>query len=64
MEDCQALSELLSSSTSLEWLDIGENAPPSEAIELIISGPYDNTTQLIMTNSQFPFRMQSYCHQC
>ena len=44
VEDCQALSELLSSSTSLKELDISFNALPSEAVELIISGLHHNTS--------------------
>ena len=44
VEDCQALSELLSSSTGLKKLGIGGNALPREAVELIISGLHHNTT--------------------
>ena len=44
VKDCQALKELLSSSTSLKNLDIGYNDLPPEAIELIISGLHHNTT--------------------
>ena len=44
MEDCQALRELLSSSTSLKELNISWNDLPPEAIELIISGLHHNTT--------------------
>ena len=43
VEDCQALSELLSS-TSLKKLDISWNHLPLEAVELIISGLHHNTT--------------------
>ena len=55
VEDCRALSELLSSSTSVEWLDISWNDLPPEAVELIINGLYGNTTlkQLIITDSHF-----------
>jgi len=42
VEDCQALSKLLSSSTSLKELNISWNALSSEAIELVISGLYHN----------------------
>ena len=54
VKDCQALSELLSSSKSLKELHIGGNALPPEAAELIISGLSSNTTLewLWMTNSQ------------
>ena len=53
VEDCQALSELLSSSTSLKKLDISDNDLPPEAVDLIISGLHHNTTLewLIMWNS-------------
>ena len=44
MEDCRALSELLSSSTSLKKLHINGNDLPPEAVELIISGLNHNTT--------------------
>ena len=44
MEDCRALSELLSLSTSLKELDISFNHLPPEAIELIICGLHHNTT--------------------
>ena len=55
VEDCQALSELLSSSTSLKELNIGGNNLPPEAVELIISGLHHNTTleRLIMYYSHF-----------
>ena len=44
VEDCRALSELLSSSTSLKELRTGHNALPPEAVEQIISGLHHNTT--------------------
>ena len=44
VEDCRALSELLSSSTSLKKLNIGNNALPPEAVELIINGLDHNTS--------------------
>ena len=44
VEDCQALSELLSSSTSLKELNISWNALSPEAVELVISGLYHNIT--------------------
>ena len=44
VEDCRALSELLSSSTSLKGLNIGGNDLPPEAVELIISVLHHNTT--------------------
>ena len=55
VEDCRALSELLSSSTSLKELDIGGNNLCPEAVELIISGLHHNTTleELDMSNSHF-----------
>ena len=42
VEDCLALSKLLSSSTSLK--ELGGNDLPPEAVELIISGLHHNTT--------------------
>ena len=53
VEDCQALSELLSS-TSLKTLYISNDLPP-EAVELIISGLHHNTTlkELDMWGSHF-----------
>ena len=58
VEDCQALSELLSSSTSLKKLkvlNVGHNNLPPEAVELIISGLHHNTTlkRLDMSDSHF-----------
>ena len=44
VEDCRALSELLSSSTSLKELDISENALRPEVVGLIICGLHHNTT--------------------
>ena len=58
VEDCRALSELLSSSTCLKVLYIGINDLPSEAVELIISGLHHNTTleRLVMWFSRFSFQ--------
>ena len=56
VEDCRALSELLSSSsTSLKNLGISDNALSPEAVELIISGLHHNTTlkRLGMSDSHF-----------
>ena len=55
VEDCRALSELLSSSTSLKQLYIGINELPPEAVEQIISGLHHNTSleRLIMWFSHF-----------
>ena len=55
VEDCRALSELLSSSASLEKLCIAYNHPPPEAVELIISGLHHNTglKELGMSTSKF-----------
>ena len=55
VENCRALSELLSSSTSLKELNITENDLPPEAVELIISGLHRNTSleRLNMSNSHF-----------
>ena len=55
VEDCRALSELLSSSTCLKVLYIGMNDLLSEAVEQIISGLQRNTSleRLIMWFSYF-----------
>jgi len=44
VEDCRALSELLSVSTSHRCLDVGDNDLPPEGVELVISGLSHNTT--------------------
>ena len=54
VEDCKALSELLSSSRSLKELDINSNDLPPEAVELIISGLHLNTT-LTKLNMNFSY---------
>jgi len=55
LEDCRALGQLLSSSTTLTWLDIAGNNFCPEAIELIINGLSHNTTLkgLNLAGSQF-----------
>ena len=55
VEDCRALSELLSSSTNLKTLYIWGNDLAPEAVELIISGLHHNTTlkRLTMWFSHF-----------
>ena len=55
VEDCRALSELLSSSTSLKALIISDNNLPPEAVELMVSGLHHNTTleRLNMWGSHF-----------
>ena len=52
VEDCRALSELLSSSTSLKWLAISENDLPPGAIELIIHHS-STLTKLYVSNNCF-----------
>ena len=59
VEDCQALSELLSSSTSLKRLDISRNVLPTEAVELIISGLHHNTTLEILFMRYSHFSLQN-----
>ena len=59
VEDCRALSELLSSSTSLEDLNIASNDLPPEALKLIISGLYDNTSLKRLNMSQSHFSPQN-----
>ena len=44
VKDCQALSKLLSSSTSLKKLSISFNDLPPDTVELIFSGLHHNTT--------------------
>ena len=55
VEDCRALNELVSSSTSLTKLEISGNDLLPEAVELIVRGLQHNTTLewLNMSNSQF-----------
>ena len=59
VEDCRALSKLLSSSTSLKWLTITDSALPLEAFELIINGLHHNTALEIlgMMCPHFPLRI-------
>ena len=52
IEDCQALSKLLSSSTSLKWLGISGSDLAPEAIELIIHHSF-SLTKLYMSNNCF-----------
>ena len=55
VEDCQALSELLSSSPTLQRIYISGNALPPEAVELIITGLKNHTVleKLNIGGSQF-----------
>ena len=57
VEDCQALSELLSS-TNLEQLYIGDNSLSPDAVELIFIGLHNNTALewLDMNGSYFSFQ--------
>ena len=59
VDDCQALSELLSSSTSLEYLDVSCNDLPPECVELIISGLCHNTTLKILYMSYSNFSLKN-----
>ena len=61
VKDCQALNELLSSSTSLKKLCIGDYHLLPETIELIISGLYRNTTlrSLELLDSHFSIQNTS-----
>ena len=56
VEDCRALCELLSSSTSLKNLSIDDSALSPEVFELIINGLHHNTTleTLVMICPHFP----------
>ena len=56
VEDCRALCELLSSSTSLKNLSIDDSALSPEVFELIINGLHHNTTleKLVMICPHFP----------
>ena len=55
VEDCQALSELLSSSPTLQSIDISWNDLPPDAVEIIITGIKNHTLleRLIIGGSQF-----------
>ena len=57
IEDCQALRELLSSSTSLKLLTI--NALSPEAVELIISGLHHNTKLIVLNITDSHFSLQN-----
>ena len=59
VEDCRALSELLSSSTSLKKLDISHNDLSPEAVELIISGLHHNTTLEWLNMDRSHFSLQN-----
>ena len=43
VEDCQALSNILSASPTLKRIDVSRNALPPEAVELIITGLKNHT---------------------
>ena len=58
VEDCRALSELLSS-TSLKKLDISHNTLSPEAVELIISGLHHNTTLMELAANESHFSLQN-----
>jgi len=53
--DCEALSKLLQSTHSLEWLQIGRNNLSSQSVASIITGLWHNTslTRLDISNSHF-----------
>ena len=55
VEDCQALSNVLSASPTLQRIDVSNNALPPEAVELIITGLKNHTVleQLDIGGSQF-----------
>ena len=59
MEECQALSELVSSSTPLKWLDISESKILPEALELIISKLHCNTTLVRLDIEKSYFSLQN-----
>ena len=59
VEDCRALSQLLSSSTSLKELDIRCNNLPPEAVELVVSGLYQNSTLKKLHISDSHFSLQN-----
>ena len=59
VEDCRALSELLSSSTGLKKLDIAYNDLPPEAVELIIRGLHHNTTLKWLNMDRSHFSLQN-----
>ena len=59
VEDCQALSELLSSSSSVNTLGVGVNHLPPEAVGLIINGLDRNTTIHKLVTDDSHFSLQS-----
>ena len=59
VEDCQALSKLLSSSPTLQRLNISGNALPPEAVELIITGLKNNTALKVLDIAGSHFRVQN-----
>ena len=59
VEDCRALSQLLSSSTSLKELDIRCNNLPPKAVELVVSGLLQNTTLERLHLSYSHFSLQN-----
>ena len=59
VEDCQALSELISSSTSLKELDISVNNLSPNAVELIFSGFHHNTILMKLKMSKSRFSLQN-----
>ena len=59
VEDCRALSELLSSSTSLKELGISVNNLSPNAVELIFSGFNHNTVLMKLKMSKSQFSLQN-----
>ena len=59
VEDCRALSKLLSSSTSLKELDISDNDLPPEAVKLIISELHHNITLKMLHMDHSHFSLQN-----
>ena len=59
MEESQALSKLVSSSTPLKWLDIGESKILPEALELIISKLHCNTILVRLDIEKSYFSLQN-----
>ena len=59
VEDCQALSELLSSSPTLQWISICGNNFCSEAVEIIITGLKNHTALEKLDISGSLFNLQN-----
>jgi len=60
--DCEALSKLLQSTHSLEWLHIHKNSLSSESVGSIITGLSDNNSLTVLDISNSHFSMANTLH--